>query len=213
MGRGRGNFLKKVSPPPPQTPPLSLQRFLTGGEVGRQEFRCMGRGRGKRLFFCGTGGKSLQKKVEKGNLENDGPIVRSFVRREGLEGISASARETRAAGRQTANKQRERERTFKKTPEKRHESAGHEMGFARPNRPHPHSRMSLCFGGRPPQHEPVNEKRKPEGLRFLRVGHPANNRYRCFLSNLAGLAASPPPDSLWKNLYRRLLPSCQTGMG
>ena len=152
----------------------------------------MGRGRGKRLFFCGTGGKSLQKKVEKGNLENDGPIVRSFVRREGLEGISASARETRAAGRQTANKQRERERTFKKTPEKRHESAGHEMGFARPNRPHPHSRMSLCFGGRPPQHEPVNEKRKPEGLRFLRVGHPANNRYRCFLSNLAGLAASRP---------------------
>lgn len=30
----------------------------------------------------------------------------------------------------------------------------------------------------------------------MRVGHPANNRYRCFLSNLAGLAAPPPPDSL-----------------
>lgn len=49
----------------------------------------------------------------------------------------------------------------------------------------------------------INEKRKPEGLRFLRVGHPANNRYRCFLSNLAGLAAPPPPDSLEFFVYRK----------
>lgn len=64
-----------------------------------------------------------------------------------------------------------------------------------------HVRPCKAIGRHKPFHQPcnalfINEKRKPEGLRFLRVGHPANNRYRCFLSNLAGLAAPPPPDSL-----------------
>ena len=39
------------------------------------------------------------------------------------------------------------------------------------------------------------QKKRKQSLRFLGTGHPANNRYRCFLSNLAGLAAPPPPGS------------------
>ena len=67
LGRGEGAFLRKGSLSPPQNPPLSLPRLLTGGEAARREF-LLEKGVGEGHTVSVGGFPSLSEKTERGKL-------------------------------------------------------------------------------------------------------------------------------------------------